>query len=64
MDHPSYLIFNPIHDDYEYISHKVTRSEQCHLIDDKTQKLYNLKILDLRKKILFLKNIRISLDRC
>jgi hypothetical protein len=62
MDTPGYLIFNPLHDNFEYISHKLDRLEQCNLIiDNKTQKLYNLKIIDLRNKILFLKKIKRNL---
>ena len=42
MDQPEYLIFNPLHDNFEYISYKLNRLEQCELIiDNKTQKLYN-----------------------
>ena len=62
MDTPGYLIFNPLHDNFEYVSHKLDRLEQCNLIiDNKTQKLYNLKIIDLRNKILFLKKIKRNL---
>ena len=62
MDTPGYLIFNPLHDNFEYISHKLDRLEQCNLIiDNKTHKLYNLKIIDLRNKILFLKKIKRNL---
>ena len=49
-------------DNFEYISYKLNRLEQCELIiDNKTQKLYNLKIIDLRNKILFLKKIKRNL---
>ena len=62
MEQPGYLIFNPLHDNFEYISYKLNRLEQCELIiDNKTQKLYNLKIIDLRNKILFLKKIKRNL---
>ena len=58
---PAYLIFNPVHDSCDYISHN--RLERNLIINDKTQKLYNLKIMELRNKIIFLKNIRINLKR-
>ena len=62
MDRTEYLIFNPLHDNFEYISHKLNILEQCDLIiNSKTQKLYNLKIIDLRNKIIFLKKIKRNL---
>ena len=60
---PAYLIFNPLHDNFEYISYKLNRLERNLIINDKTQKLYNLKIAELRNKIIFLKNIKINLKR-